>query len=172
MRHVSSARLAMLSLAVCLAGPRADDIRRSRQPSFSCTDEACTDQASTDGACTGGAVCEGCVPACSSSWGEKQTRKTTYSLHCEPAGHRAAECFCTGPVECRHRPPDGDAFIKKRLYKAVSEEQVVRVPKYTVTMLPEESCDCGHGSGVCWWNPLAILHALIRPSCTQCTDSP
>jgi len=66
----------------------------------------------------------------------------------------------------------GDAFIKKRLSRAVGEEQVVRVPKYTVTILPEESCDCGHGSGVCWWNPLAILHALIRPSCTQCTDSP
>lgn len=164
MRHVSLARLAMLSLTVCLAGPRADDVGKSRQPSSSCTGEACTDEDSTDVACTDVAACEGCVPTCSSSWGEKRTRKTAYSLQCEPVGHRAAECFCTGPVECRHRPPDGDAFQKKRLYKVAGEEQVVKVPKYTVTMLPQRSCACGHGSGVCWWNPLEILHSLIRPS--------
>jgi hypothetical protein len=114
----------------------------------------------------------GAFPPAPQRGGRRRREEKNYSLHCEPAGHRAAECFCTGRVECRHRPPAGDAFIKKRLYKAVGEEQAVRVPKYTVTMLPEESCDCGHGSGVCWWNPLAILHALIRPSCTQCTDSP
>lgn len=74
--------------------------------------------------------------------------------------HRAAECFCTGPAECRCSPPCGNVYVKKKLYKADGEEKVEKVPTYEVKMVPAEPCTCARCAGVCWWNPLSVLHYL------------
>ena len=105
--------------------------------------------------------CSDGVPTCKSSWDEKKTQKTKYTMKCEPACARAAECFCTGPAECRCSPPCGSIYTKKKLYKQPGEEQVEKVPKYEVKMVPAEPCDCARCSGVCWWNPLSVLHYLV-----------
>jgi hypothetical protein len=52
-------------------------------------------------------------------------------------------------------------IVKKKLYKADGAEKVEKVPKYEVTMVPAEPCDCGRCSGVCWWNPLSLVHYLF-----------
>ncbi len=112
-------------------------------------------------ACTDCNPCSDGVPTCKSSWDEKKTKKTKYTMTCEPACARAAECFCTGPAECRCSPPCGSIYTKKKLYKQPGEEKVEKVPKYEVNMVPAEPCDCARCSGVCWWNPLSVLHYLV-----------
>ena len=102
-----------------------------------------------------------CVPACKSSWEETKTRKPSYSLECEYACGRDAERWCTGPSECRCSPPCGSVYVKKKLYKQPGDEKTEKVPKYEVTMVPAEPCDCARCCGVCWWNPLSVLHYLI-----------
>ena len=111
--------------------------------------------------CTDEAPCQACVPACKSSWEEKKSKKTVYSMKCEHACTRAHESWCTGPAECRCSPPCGKVIVKKKIYKAEGEEKVEKVPKYEVKMVPAAPCDCAHCSGVCWWNPLDVLHYLI-----------
>ena len=112
-------------------------------------------------------ACTGCnprsegVPACNSSWKETKTKKTKYTMTCEPACARAAECFCTEPAECRCSPPCGQIYAKKKLFKQPGEETVEKVPKYEVKIVPGEPCDCARCSGVCWWNPLSVLHYLV-----------
>lgn len=146
MRHMSFTLLAALGFTACLAASQAADCACGRRCCTNCTDHA---------------VCQPCVPACKSSWDEKKSKKTEYSMQCEPACARAAECFCTGPAECRCSPPCGNIFVKKKLYKADGEEKVERVPKYEVKMVPAEPCDCAACSGICWWNPLSVLHYLF-----------
>ncbi len=82
-------------------------------------------------------------------------------MTCEPACARAAECFCTGPADCRCSPPCVRIYTKKKLYKQPGEEKVEKVPKYEVKMVPAAPCDCARCSGVCWWNPLSVLHYLV-----------
>ena len=82
-------------------------------------------------------------------------------MKCEYACARSAECFCTGPAECRCSPPCGNVYVKKRLYKADGKEKIEKVPKYEVQMVPAAPCDCAACSGVCWWNPLSVLHFLV-----------
>jgi hypothetical protein len=112
--------------------------------------------------CTDAAACRSCEPACKSSWDKNKTKKPKYSMACEFSGARATECFCTGPAECRCNPPRGTVVITKKLYKTAGEEEVEKVPKYEVQMVPADPCDCAHCSGVCWWNPLSILHYLVH----------
>lgn len=147
MRHLCLTLLATFGLAACLATAEAADCGCGRQ---SCTN--CTDQA----------TCQPCEPACKSSWDEKKTKKTKYTMKCEPACARARESWCTGPAECRCSPPCGRIYTKKKLYKEPGEEKVEKVPKYEVKMVPVAPCDCARCSGVCWWNPLSILHYLVH----------
>jgi hypothetical protein len=102
-----------------------------------------------------------CEPACRATWDEKKTKKPAYSLECEYACGRAHDRWCTGPVECRCSPPDGKVYVKKRLYKSDGKARVEKVPKYEVKMVPAEPCDCARCCGVCWWNPLSVLHYLL-----------
>jgi hypothetical protein len=101
------------------------------------------------------------VPACKSSWDEAKTKKPKYSMTSEYACARARESWCTGPAECRCSPPCGNVYVKKKLYKSDGEEKVEEVPKYEVKMVPPEPCDCARCAGVCWWNPLSVLHYLV-----------
>ena len=146
MRQLQFALMAVFGLVVCIAASHAADGGCGRQTCTTCTDAA---------------PCEPCVPTCKSSWDEAKSKKPKYSLKCDYACARAAECFCTGPAECRCSPPCGNVYVKKKLYKADGEEKVEKVPKYEVKMVPAEPCDCASCSGVCWWNPLAVLHYLI-----------
>ncbi len=147
MRSLSFMLLAALGLTACLAASHAADCACGQRRCTTCTDQA---------------ACQPCVPTCKSSWDEVKTKEPKYSMKREYACARAAECFCTGPAECRCSPPCGDVFIKKKLYKADGEEKVEKVPKYEVKMVPAEPCDCAACSGVCWWNPLSVLHYLFR----------
>ena len=143
MRHPSMMLLATLGLAACLAAADAADC--------CCEKPACTD-------------CNPCpegVPTCKSSWDDKKTKKTKYTMKCEPACARAAECFCTGPAECRCSPPCGRVYTKKKLYKQPGKETVEKVPKYEVKMVPAAPCDSNHCCDVCWWNPLSVFHHLV-----------
>ena len=146
MRHLCLTLLAICSLAACRAAPQAADCACGRQTCTNCTDDT---------------ACQPCEPACKSSWEEKKTKKTKYTMTCEPACARAAECFCTEPSECRCNPPCGRIYTKKKLYKQPGKETVEKVPKYEVKMVPGEPCDCARCRGVCWWNPLSVLHYLL-----------
>ena len=121
-----------------------------------------TSASAADCGCAGGrrGDCEASVPACRSTWDEKKTRKPSYSLKCEYACGRAAESWCRGG-DCRCSPPCGSVYVKKKLYKQPGEEKVEKVPKYEVEMVPAEPCDCPRCCGVCWWNPLSVLHYLL-----------
>lgn len=142
MRHSCVRLLAAICFAACITGVHAGDCACGRKSSDACT----------------GSPCE---PACKASWGEKKTKKPKYSLQCEYAGGRDYDCWCNESPECRCRPPAGSVYVKKRLYKADGEEKLEKVPKYEVTMVPAEPCDCARCSGVCWWNPLSVLHYLV-----------
>jgi hypothetical protein len=146
MRYAWFTFLAIVGLAACAANSKAADC--------ACGGPTCTN-------CVEQAACQPCEPACKSSWDEKKTKKTKYTMKCEPACARAAECFCTGPAECRCSPPCGRIYTKKKLYKQPGEETVEKVPKYEVKMVPAEPCDCARCCGVCWWNPLSVLHYLV-----------
>ncbi len=146
MRYPRFTFLAIVGLAACAANSNAAD----------CT---CGSQRCTNG--TDHTARQPCEPACQSSWEEKKTRETKYTLTCEPACARAAECFCTGPAECRCSPPCVRIYTKKKLYKQPGEEKVEKVPKYEVKMVPAEPCDCARCSGVCWWNPFSVFHYLV-----------
>ena len=111
--------------------------------------------------CTDAAPCQACVPACKGSWEEKKSKKTVYSMKCEYACARGYDCWCSESPECRCSPPCGSVFVKKKVYKADGDEKVERVPKYEVTMVPEEPCECARCRGVCWWNPLSVLHYVF-----------
>ena len=146
MRQLSFTLLTALGLAACLAVSHAADCACGQQHCNTCTDQA---------------ACRPCVPACKSSWDEAKTKKPKYSMKCDYACARARECWCTGPSECRCSPPCGNVYVKKKLYKADGEEKVKKVPKYEVKMVPAEPCDCARCCGVCWWNPLSVLHYLV-----------
>jgi hypothetical protein len=109
--------------------------------------------------CTAERPCSPCVPECRSSWDEKKSRNTKYSMLCDYACARARECWCTGPAECRCSPPCGRVYVRKKLFKEEKEE-VERVPKYKVKMVPAPACDCAdcrHCHRLCWWDPLGLL---------------
>jgi hypothetical protein len=103
-----------------------------------------------------------CGPACKATWDEVTTTQPAYSMKCEYACARGSDCWCAGKPECRCTPPCGKVIVKKRLYKGEGEEKVERVPKYEVVSAPMESCDCARCQGVCFWNPLAVLHYLLH----------
>jgi len=143
MRQLCLTLLAIAGLTACLATSNAADC--------CCEQPACTD-------CN---PCSQGVPTCKSSWDEKKTKKTKYTMKCEPACARAAECFCTGPAECRCSPPCGRIYTKKKLYKQPGEEKVEKVPKYEVKMVQAAPCNSNHCCDVCWWNPLSVFHYLV-----------
>ena len=146
MRHLFLALIAAMGLTACQAASHAADRTCGGQSGTTCTDHT---------------AFQPCEPACKPSWGEAKTNDPKYTMTCEPACARAAECFCTGPAECRCSPPCGSIYTKKKLYKQPGEEKVEKVPKYEVKMVPAEPCDCARCSGVCWWNPLSVLHYLV-----------
>jgi len=146
MRHPWFTFLVIAGLAACAASSNAADCGCSSPHSTNLTDHA---------------ACQPCEPACKSSWDEKKTKKTKYTMTCEPACARAAECFCNGPAECRCNPPCGNTYTKKKLFKQPGEEKVEKVPKYEVKMVPAGPCDCARCEGVCWWNPLSVFHYLV-----------
>jgi hypothetical protein len=112
--------------------------------------------------CTDPAVCASCGPACKATWDEVKTRKPAYSIKCEYASARDYDCWCAEEPECRCSPPCGKVIVKKRFYKAEGEEKVEKVPNYEVVSAPTEPCDCARCQGVCFWNPLAVLHYLLH----------
>jgi hypothetical protein len=141
-RHFSAPRVAIVGLLfVCRIASAATDCPCGRS------------------GCTGGAG-PACVPACRSEWEEKKVKKPVYSMKCEYACTRAAEPWHTGSPECRCSPPCGDVHVKKKLYR-VEKENVERVPKYAVKMVPAEPCAGCAECRVCWWNPFSILHHLL-----------
>jgi hypothetical protein len=118
-----------------------------------------------DGGC-GRQSCTGpsCVPACKGTWDEKKARKTDYSLKCDYACVRGRDPWHAPPPECSCAPPCGDVIVKKRLFKADGEEQLERVPKYEVTLVPAEPCGCAacrrdRDAGM--WDPLEALAWLL-----------
>lgn len=104
--------------------------------------------------CTGGG-CD-CEPRCQASWDESKTKKSTLSMKCEYACARGRDSWHAPEPDCRCRPPCGEIYVKKRLYKTEGEEKVERVPKYEVEMVAAEPCGCHscRGRGCGWWNPL------------------
>lgn len=145
MRRILAAGLAGLGFATCLAAGLAADT----------------------GGCTGctGVACNGaCVPACRGTWEEKKSSKPKYSMKCEFACDRGRDAWHAPPPECRCQPPCGRVYVKKRLFRTDGPEKVERVPKYEVEMVPATDCEpcghhgCGGHDGLCWWNPLALLH--------------
>ena len=119
------------------AGSRAAD----------CHDGSCT-------SCTG----PGLAPRCKASWKEEKTKPPLYSMRCEYACARGRDSWHAPEPECRCRPPCGQVYVKKRLYKAEGKEKVERVPKYEVETVPVGGCGCaacrgGHGG----WDPLGLL---------------
>jgi hypothetical protein len=116
-------------------------------------DQACS--------CTDESPCRACTPACKATWEEQKSKQTVYSMKCEYACARGYDCWCAESAECRCSPPCGKVIVKKRLYKADGAEKVEKVPKYEATMVPAEPCDCARCSGVCWWNPLSVIHYLL-----------
>jgi hypothetical protein len=147
MRHLCFALIAAMGLIAPSNKTLAADCTCSSRSCMHCTDHT---------------ACQPCEPACQSSWDDKKTKKTKYTMKCEPACARAAECFCTGPAECRCSPPCGSIYTKKKLFKQPGEETVEKVPKYEVKMVPGEPCDCARCCDVCWWNPLSVLHYLVH----------
>jgi hypothetical protein len=113
--------------------------------------------------CTGAGGCQECVPACKATWDEKKTKKPNYSMKCEHACTRSFDPWHTPPPECRCSPPCGDVIVKKRLFKTDGPEEVERVPKYEVAMVPADPCECAacrrHEAG--WWHPLRTLAWLL-----------
>lgn len=112
-----------------------------------------------DGVSCTGCGGAGCVPRCSASWTEEKTKKPEYAIRCEHACARARDAWHAPEPECRCRPPCGQPYVKKRLYKSEGPERVERVPKYDVTMVPEQACGCatcagGRKSG---WDPFGLM---------------
>ena len=107
--------------------------------------------------CTGGAG--GCEPRCRGTWQEKKTKQPAYEIRCEYACARGRDPWHAPDPACRCRPPCGQVYVKKRLYKSAGEETVERVPRYDVTMVPAERCGCAacRGAGSGCWDPLGIL---------------
>ena len=110
--------------------------------------------------CTGAGPCPQCVPACKSSWEEKKVKTPKYSVKCDYMCERAHESWHTGPTECRCRPPCGEVFIKKKVFKT-EEEKVEKVPKYEVKMVPAPCQHCSKQPCCCpGWH--AICNAAAR----------
>jgi hypothetical protein len=105
----------------------------------------------------------GCEPRCRGTWHDEK-KKPVYDIRCEYACARGRDSWHAPDPECRCRPPCGQVYVKKKLYKSEGEERVERVPRYDVTMVPAERCGCascrGGGSGC--WDPLGILSFLQR----------
>jgi hypothetical protein len=142
MRFTTFAGLAGLGLGACLVAARAADL------------------AEVYPGCTGPAACTSCAPACKATWDEKKSSKSKYSMKCEYACARDRDSWHAPPPECRPGPPCGAVYVKKRLYKVDGPEQVEKVPKYEVQMVPAEPCHCAacRGSGpLCWLNPFALF---------------
>ena len=76
-------------------------------------------------------------------------------MRCEYACARGRDSWHAPEPECRCRPPCGNVYVKKRLYKSDGEEKVERAPKYEVEMVAVEPCTCPRccGGGARWWNP-------------------
>lgn len=118
--------------------------------------------------CTGSGPC--CEPRCKAEWGEAKTKKPTFSIKCEYACARGRDSWHAPDPDCRCRPPCGEIYVKKRLYKTEGEEKIERVPKYEVEMVAAEPCGCRscRGCGSAWWNPLE-WPALSRARCEECS---
>ena len=147
MRHLCLAFLAAFGIGAFIASSSGADCDCGRQNCATCIDSS---------------ACKPCVPSCKSSWDEAKTKKPKYSMKCDYACARGYDCWCSDPAECRCCPPAGKVYVKKKLYKADGEEKVEKVPKYEVKMVPAAPCDCATCCGVCWWNPLSIIHYLVH----------
>lgn len=112
--------------------------------------------------CTGGT--DGCEPRCRGTWHDEKKKEPAYDIRCEYACARGRDSWHAPDPECRCRPPCGQVYVKKRLYKSEGEERVERVPRYDVIIVPVERCGCvgcrGGGSGC--WDPFGILSFLQR----------
>lgn len=103
-----------------------------------------------------------CVPRCRATWEDAKSKDTDYEIRCEYACARGRDPWHTPEPECRCRPPCGELYVKKRLYKSEGQEAVERVPKYDVEMVSLRPCGCvtcsgGRGHG---WDPLGIFTFL------------
>lgn len=102
--------------------------------------------------CTGAPCRE---PRCRATWDESKARTPAYAMTCEYACARGRDAWHAPDPECRCRPPGGQLYVKKRLYKSDGEEKVERVPKYDVEFTETGSCDGGRCCGTTgwWWSP-------------------
>ena len=97
-------------------------------------------------------------PRCKATWKEEKVKKPEYAMKCEYACARGRDSWHAPEPECRCRPPCGELYVKKRLYKT-EKETVERVPKYEVEMACPDPCGCAacgggrHGH----WNPLGLF---------------
>lgn len=93
--------------------------------------------------CTG----ERCVPRCVASWKEEKTKQPSYEIRCEYAAARGRDSWHAPDPDSRCRPPGGQAYVKKRLYKAEGDETVERVPRYDVIVEPAPAGGCAACAG-------------------------
>jgi hypothetical protein len=118
-------------------------------------------QASAAGpSCTGGDA-HG-PPRCRATWEDEKRKSTDYAIRCEYACARGRDSWHAPEPECRCRPPCGQVYVKKRLYKSEGKETVERVPKYEVEKAPQQPCGCaacvaGRAHG---WSAFGILTFL------------
>jgi hypothetical protein len=120
-------------------------------------------QASAAGpSCTGGG--SACVPRCQATWEDAKTKEASYEIRREYACGRGRDPWHAPAPECRCRPPCGEVYVKKRLYKSDGKELVERVPAYEVEMVSPRPCGCA--DCVCErspvWDPLGVLSFFRR----------
>lgn len=112
-----------------------------------------------------GTGCTGarCEPRCRASWEERTTKQPAYEIRGEYACARGRDSWHAPEPECRCRPPCGQVYLKKRLYKSEGEAVVERVPRYEVTLVPSGPCGCDAcrwGGGPAW-DPFGMLSFLF-----------
>ncbi|MFM8415712.1 MAG: hypothetical protein ACKOCX_13445 [Planctomycetota bacterium] len=117
------------------------------------------------GQCGSGTGCTGgrCEARCRAAWEEQKTKQPAYEIRGEYACARGRDPWHAPEPECRCRPPCGQVYVKKRLYKSEGEEIVERVPRYEVAMVPAEPCGCDacRRGGRHAWDPFGILAFLF-----------
>lgn len=104
-----------------------------------------------------------CERVCKSSWDEKRSKTPTYTLECDFLCERARESWHADPAKCRCAPPAGTVFVKKKVFKTVTEE-VEKVPKYEVQMVAAPACHgCQHRDCCCprWYDLGSALSRLF-----------
>jgi len=99
-------------------------------------------EAATKGKGCGNPGCTACIPrapTCEAKWGDKKTKKATFTMKCDFECVRPWEPYHQGHCCEEKTTPCGEVHTKKKLYKTEAEK-VERVLKYEVVMKPAPPC--------------------------------